>query len=173
VLQESKWVFLSFTAVIRQSSSMSFVDGCVGTWPKEKRSAPYTDSLSLSLSYSVFTCPRYIILSLHLRSSAHGISFEIPLDDSSSSSSRRGLSRSASTEGLCFKVHHAARGMRRNLSFQPVNGNADSKIHEEDDEKSSRRRLGNYTGYTFLLIYLYNYFALYVAFIHPDVVSPL
>ncbi|XP_039550636.1 calmodulin-regulated spectrin-associated protein 2 isoform X2 [Pimephales promelas] len=105
-------------SVIRQSSSMSFVDGCVGTWPKEKRS------------------------------SAHGISFEIPLDDSSSSSSRRGLSRSASTEGLCFKVHHAARGMRRNLSFQPVNGNANSKIHEEDDEKSSRRRLGNYTGYS-------------------------
>ncbi|KAK9980085.1 hypothetical protein ABG768_013482 [Culter alburnus] len=110
------------SAVIRQSSSLSYVDGCVGTWPKEKRS------------------------------SAHGISFEIPLDDSTSSSSRRGLSRSASTEGLCFKVHHATRGMRRNLSFQPVNGNAHSKIHEEDDEKSnrqiSRHRLGNYTGYS-------------------------
>uniref|UniRef100_A0A8C2GZS2 Calmodulin regulated spectrin-associated protein family, member 2b n=1 Tax=Cyprinus carpio TaxID=7962 RepID=A0A8C2GZS2_CYPCA len=32
-----KWVFLSLTAVIRRSSSMSYVDGCVGTWPKEKR----------------------------------------------------------------------------------------------------------------------------------------
>lgn len=88
---------------------------------------------------------------LHLRSSAHGISFEIPLDDSSSSG--RGLSRSASTEGLGFKVHHAARGMRRNLSFQPVNGNAHSKIHEEDDKESnrqiSRHRLGTYTGYAF------------------------
>uniref|UniRef100_A0A8C1ZQB1 Calmodulin regulated spectrin-associated protein family, member 2b n=1 Tax=Cyprinus carpio TaxID=7962 RepID=A0A8C1ZQB1_CYPCA len=104
-------------SVIRQSSSLSYVDGCVGTWPKEKRS------------------------------SAHGISFEIPLDDSMSSSSGRGLSRSASTEGLGFKVHHAARGMRKNLSFQPVNGNAHSKIREEDDEESnrhiSRHRLGN------------------------------
>ncbi|XP_073785966.1 calmodulin-regulated spectrin-associated protein 2 isoform X1 [Danio rerio] len=110
------------SAVIRRSSSMSYVDGCVGTWPKEKRS------------------------------SAHGISFEIPLDDRTSSSSGRGLSRSVSTEGLGFKVHHAARGMRRNLSFQPVNGNAHSKIHEEDGEDSnrpiSRHRLGTYTGYT-------------------------
>uniref|UniRef100_A0A671LV98 Calmodulin-regulated spectrin-associated protein 2-like n=1 Tax=Sinocyclocheilus anshuiensis TaxID=1608454 RepID=A0A671LV98_9TELE len=99
-------------------SSSSYVDGCVATWPKEKRS------------------------------SAHGISFEIPLDNSMSSSSGRGLSRSASTEGLGYKVHHAARGMRRNLSFQPVNGNAHSKIREEDDEESnrqiSRHRLGNY-----------------------------
>ncbi|XP_067308749.1 calmodulin-regulated spectrin-associated protein 2 isoform X2 [Pseudorasbora parva] len=110
------------SAVIRQSSPMSYVEGCVGTWPKEKRS------------------------------SAHGISFEIPLDDCTSPSSRRGLSRSASTEGLCFKVHHAARGMRRNLSFQPVNGDANSKIHEEDDEKYNRQisrpRLDTYTGYT-------------------------
>ncbi|XP_026146761.1 calmodulin-regulated spectrin-associated protein 2-like isoform X2 [Carassius auratus] len=109
-------------SVIRRSSSLSYVDGCVGTWPKEKRS------------------------------SAHGISFEIPLDDSMSSSSGRGLGRSASTEGLGFKVHHAAQGMRRNLSFQPVNGNAHSKIHEEDGEESkrhiSRHRLGNYTGYS-------------------------
>ncbi|XP_016096909.1 calmodulin-regulated spectrin-associated protein 2 [Sinocyclocheilus grahami] len=109
-------------SVNRRSSSLSYVDGCVGTWPKEKRS------------------------------SAHGISFEIPFDDSMSSSSGRGLSRSASTEGLGFKVHHAARGMRRNLSFQPVNGNAHSKIPEEDDEESnrhiSRHRLGNYTEYS-------------------------
>uniref|UniRef100_A0A8C1ZQD2 Calmodulin regulated spectrin-associated protein family, member 2b n=1 Tax=Cyprinus carpio TaxID=7962 RepID=A0A8C1ZQD2_CYPCA len=108
----------------RPSSSLSYVDGCVGTWPKEKRFV----------------------------SSAHGISFEIPLDDSMSSSSGRGLSRSASTEGLGFKVHHAARGMRKNLSFQPVNGNAHSKIREEDDEESnrhiSRHRLGSYTGYS-------------------------
>ncbi|XP_073705326.1 calmodulin-regulated spectrin-associated protein 2 isoform X2 [Garra rufa] len=110
------------SSVIRRSSSLSYVDGCVGTWPKEKRS------------------------------SAHGISFEIPLDDSMSSSSGRGLSRSASTEGLGFRVHHAARGMRRNLSFQPVNGNAHGKIREEDDEESnkqiSRHRLGNCAGYS-------------------------
>lgn len=108
------------SAVIRQSPSMSYVDGCVGTWPKEKRS------------------------------SAHGISFEIPLDDSASPSSGRGLSRSASTEGLGFKVNHAARGMRRNLSFQPVNGNAQGNIREEDDEASRHlaKRLGNHTGYS-------------------------
>ncbi|XP_051552853.1 calmodulin-regulated spectrin-associated protein 2-like isoform X2 [Myxocyprinus asiaticus] len=103
---------------IRQSSSMSYVDGCVGTWPKEKRS------------------------------SAHGISFEIPLDDNTSPSSGCRLSRSASTEGLGFKVHHTARGMRRNLSFQPVNGNTHSRIHEEGDEESNRHRQGNYTGYS-------------------------
>lgn len=106
------------SAVIRRS----YVDGCVGTWPKEKRS------------------------------SAHGISFEIPLDDSMSSSSGRGLSRSASTERLGFKVHHAAPGIRRNLSFQPVNGNAHSKIREEDAEESNRQiskhSLGNYAGYS-------------------------
>ncbi|XP_057190985.1 calmodulin-regulated spectrin-associated protein 2 isoform X2 [Triplophysa rosa] len=110
------------SAVIRRPSSMSYVDGCVGTWPKEKRS------------------------------SAHGISFEIPLDDNASPSSGRGLSRSASTEGLSFKVHHAARGLRRNLSFQPVNGNAHGNIREEDDEEASRhpakQRLGNHTGYS-------------------------
>uniref|UniRef100_A0A672RTN8 Calmodulin regulated spectrin associated protein family member 2 n=1 Tax=Sinocyclocheilus grahami TaxID=75366 RepID=A0A672RTN8_SINGR len=102
-------IFLKQMSVIRRSSSLSYVDGCVGTWPKEKRS------------------------------SAHGISFEIPFDDSMSSTSGRGLSRSASTEGLGYKVHHAARGMRRNLSFQPVNGNAHSKIREEDDEESNRQ----------------------------------
>ncbi|XP_051557581.1 calmodulin-regulated spectrin-associated protein 2-like isoform X2 [Myxocyprinus asiaticus] len=109
-------------SVIRRPSSMSYVDGCVGTWPKEKRS------------------------------SAHGISFEIPLDDNLSTSSGRGLSRSASTEGLGFKVHHAARAVRRNLSFQPINGNTQSRIHEEDDEKfnrqPSRHLQGNYTGYS-------------------------
>ncbi|XP_051989572.1 calmodulin-regulated spectrin-associated protein 2-like isoform X2 [Xyrauchen texanus] len=109
-------------SVIRRPSSMSYVDGCMGTWPKEKRS------------------------------SAHGISFEIPLDDNLSPASGRGMSRSASTEGLGFKVHHAARGVRRNLSFQPINGNTHSRLHEEDDEKFNRQpgrhRQGNYTGYS-------------------------
>ncbi|XP_051985116.1 calmodulin-regulated spectrin-associated protein 2-like isoform X2 [Xyrauchen texanus] len=106
------------SAHIRQSSSMSDVDGCVGTWPKEKRS------------------------------SAHGISYEIPLDDNTRPSSGCRLSRSASTEGLGFKVHHTARAMRRNLTFQPVNGNNHSRIHKEDDEESNRHCQGNYSGYS-------------------------
>nr|XP_055059409.1 calmodulin-regulated spectrin-associated protein 2 isoform X4 [Misgurnus anguillicaudatus] len=104
-------------AVIRRSSSMSYVDGSAGTWPKEKRS------------------------------SAHGISFEIPFDDNASPSSGHRLGRSVSPEGLGFKVQHAGRGLRRNLSFQPVNGNANSKLREEDDEESGRH-FTKHTGYT-------------------------
>ncbi|XP_024135031.1 calmodulin-regulated spectrin-associated protein 2a isoform X3 [Oryzias melastigma] len=81
---------------IKRSTSMSFVDGNLGTWPKEKRSGPY------------------------------GVSFDIPFDreDSASASlSSRGMVRSISTDdGSGFKVHHMPRGMKRNLSFQPVNG---------------------------------------------------
>ncbi|XP_058494942.1 calmodulin-regulated spectrin-associated protein 2a isoform X3 [Solea solea] len=82
---------------IKRSSSMSFVDGNLGTWPKEKRSGPY------------------------------GVSFDIPFDKDDSAtvplSSTRGMVRSVSTDdGSGFKVHHMPRGMKRNLSFQPVNG---------------------------------------------------
>ncbi|XP_068563602.1 calmodulin-regulated spectrin-associated protein 2a isoform X1 [Cebidichthys violaceus] len=82
---------------IKRSTSMSFVDGNLGTWPKEKRSGPY------------------------------GVSFDIPFDkeDSGSAglSSTRGMVRSISTDdGSGFKVHHLPHGMKRNLSFQPVNG---------------------------------------------------
>ncbi|XP_038571556.1 calmodulin-regulated spectrin-associated protein 2a isoform X2 [Micropterus salmoides] len=82
---------------IKRSTSMSFVDGNLGTWPKEKRSGPY------------------------------GVSFDIPFDkeDSASTplSATRGMVRSVSTDdGSGFKVHHLSRGMKRNLSFQPVNG---------------------------------------------------
>nr|XP_020452296.1 calmodulin-regulated spectrin-associated protein 2 isoform X2 [Monopterus albus] len=80
---------------IKRSTSMSFVDGNLGTWPKEKRSGPY------------------------------GVSFDIPFDkeDSAPPSSTRGMVRSVSTDdGSGFKVHHMPRGMKRNLSFQPVNG---------------------------------------------------
>ncbi|XP_059196774.1 calmodulin-regulated spectrin-associated protein 2a isoform X2 [Centropristis striata] len=82
---------------IKRSTSMSFVDGNLGTWPKEKRSGPY------------------------------GVSFDIPFDKedstSASFSSMRGMVRSISTDdGSGFKVHHLPRGMKRNLSFQPVNG---------------------------------------------------
>uniref|UniRef100_A0A3B4ZMU6 Calmodulin regulated spectrin associated protein family member 2 n=1 Tax=Stegastes partitus TaxID=144197 RepID=A0A3B4ZMU6_9TELE len=84
-------------AKIKRSTSMSFVDGNLGTWPKEKRSGPY------------------------------GVSFDIPFDKDDSApasySSTRGMVRSISTDdGSGFKVHHMPRGMKRNLSFQPVNG---------------------------------------------------
>ncbi|XP_062378009.1 calmodulin-regulated spectrin-associated protein 2 isoform X2 [Sardina pilchardus] len=103
-------------ALIKRSSSMSYVDGCVGTWPKEKRS------------------------------SAHGISFEIPFDDAvvptQPGSTGRGMTRSASTEGLGYRVHQANRNIRRNLSFQPVNGQ-DGYIQEESDDAAlSFRRAG-------------------------------
>ncbi|XP_069377963.1 calmodulin-regulated spectrin-associated protein 2a isoform X8 [Paralichthys olivaceus] len=82
---------------MKRSTSMSFVDGNLGTWPKEKRSGPY------------------------------GVSFDIPFDKEDSAptpfSSTRGMVRSVSTDdGSGFKVHHLPRGMKRNLSFQPVNG---------------------------------------------------
>ncbi|XP_067452811.1 calmodulin-regulated spectrin-associated protein 2a isoform X1 [Thunnus thynnus] len=85
------------TGDIKRSTSMSFVDGNLGTWPKEKRSGPY------------------------------GVSFDIPFDKEDSApgpfSSTRGMVRSVSTDdGSGFKVHHLPRGMKRNLSFQPVNG---------------------------------------------------
>ncbi|XP_077439865.1 calmodulin-regulated spectrin-associated protein 2a isoform X4 [Vanacampus margaritifer] len=82
---------------IKKSTSMSFVESNLGTWPKEKRPGPY------------------------------GVSFDIPLDKEEAASSpysaTRGMVRSVSTDdGSGFKVHHLPRGMKRNLSFQPVNG---------------------------------------------------
>ncbi|XP_062311859.1 calmodulin-regulated spectrin-associated protein 2-like, partial [Osmerus eperlanus] len=106
------------SGIIRRSASMSYVDGSVGTWPKERRS------------------------------SSRGISFEIPLDGDPSADpcvtpSPRGMRRSASSEGLGgFKVHHASRGaMRRHVSLPPVtvNGQAAGRhIPEEEEDSSSR-----------------------------------
>lgn len=44
------------------------------------------------------------------------------------------LSRSVSSEGLGFKVSNSVRGMRRNLSFQPVNGSTPTPLQEEEDD---------------------------------------
>ncbi|XP_062868922.1 calmodulin-regulated spectrin-associated protein 2a isoform X2 [Trichomycterus rosablanca] len=80
---------------IRRSSSMSFVDSFLGTWPKERRSA------------------------------AEGVSFDIPFDEEDSPTSTppsRGMTRSVSTEGFGPKVSHGAKGMKQNLSFQPIIG---------------------------------------------------
>ncbi|XP_020335747.2 calmodulin-regulated spectrin-associated protein 2 [Oncorhynchus kisutch] len=65
----------------------------VGTWPKEKRSGPY------------------------------GVSFDIPFDKEDTQTSTppgHAMTRSTSTEG--FKIHQMPRGMKRILSFQPING---------------------------------------------------
>ncbi|KAG7273508.1 hypothetical protein CRUP_015884, partial [Coryphaenoides rupestris] len=105
---------------MKRSTSMSYVDGCVGTWPKENRS--------------------------------RGISFEIPLDGDLSersgegpASHRGGMTRSASSDGLGFKVHYATRGggsvggggMKRHQSLMPVsvNGQSDSHRHIAEEEE--------------------------------------
>lgn len=64
---------------------------------------------------------------LTCRSGPYGVSFDIPFDKEDSTtvalSSTRGMVRSISTDdGSGFKVQHLPRGMKRNLSFQPVNG---------------------------------------------------
>ncbi|XP_034051945.1 calmodulin-regulated spectrin-associated protein 2 isoform X2 [Gymnodraco acuticeps] len=99
--------------IMKRSTSMSYVDGCVGTWPKEHRS------------------------------SSRGISFEIPLDGEPTLPSG-GMTRSASSDGLGFKVHYASRGsMKRHLSLMPVDVNGQSRhIPEEDDEFTSQKSLG-------------------------------
>ncbi|KAM7379243.1 hypothetical protein PAMP_004808 [Pampus punctatissimus] len=109
----------SESGIMKRAASMSYVDGCVGTWPKEKRSSP------------------------------RGISFEIPLDGdptvpSSEAPPLRSMTRSASSDGLGFKVHYASRGgMKRNLSLMPVNINGQSRhIPEEDEDFTSKKPLG-------------------------------
>ncbi|XP_024129725.1 calmodulin-regulated spectrin-associated protein 2 isoform X3 [Oryzias melastigma] len=100
---------LSPEGEMRRSSSMSFVDGCAGTWPKGKPS------------------------------SSRGISFEIPLDGDPAllpceAPSLRGMSRSASSDGLGFKIHYAARGgMKRQPSATPVSVNGQHIPEEEED----------------------------------------
>ncbi|XP_019901090.2 calmodulin-regulated spectrin-associated protein 2 isoform X1 [Esox lucius] len=99
------------SGVIKRSASMSYVDGCVGTWPQERRSRGISFEIPLDGDPHVTPC---------------------------AGPSLRAMTRSASTEGLgAFKVHHASQGaMRRHLSFQPVNVNGQSSdgghIPEED-----------------------------------------
>ncbi|XP_066547719.1 calmodulin-regulated spectrin-associated protein 2a isoform X3 [Amia ocellicauda] len=97
---------MATSGVMKRSTSMSYMDGCVGTWPKEKRS------------------------------SAHGVSFDIPFDKENSmqmpSTRSKGMTRSISTEGLGFKVNHLPRNIKRNLSFQPVNGQNEKEGIEEE-----------------------------------------
>ncbi|XP_028666895.1 calmodulin-regulated spectrin-associated protein 2a isoform X3 [Erpetoichthys calabaricus] len=117
----------AISGVMRRSTSMSYVDGCIGTWPKEKRS------------------------------SVHGVSFDIPFDKENTVQSTaapiRGMTRSISNEGLGFKVNPFPRNIKRNLLFQPVNGQNETEGIEEEiyltetsgrcAEKNSQVRLAN------------------------------
>ncbi|XP_038268724.1 calmodulin-regulated spectrin-associated protein 2 isoform X5 [Dermochelys coriacea] len=93
--------------VIRRSSSMSYVDGYVGTWPKEKRS------------------------------SMHGVSFDISFDNENSiqiSTPNRGITRSVSNEGLMLNINRMPKHIRKNLSFKPVNGEEETQDIEEEKD---------------------------------------
>ncbi|XP_074858377.1 calmodulin-regulated spectrin-associated protein 2 isoform X2 [Carettochelys insculpta] len=92
--------------VIRRSTSMSYVDGYVGTWPKEKRS------------------------------STHGVSFDISFDNENSiqiPTPNRGITRSVSNEGLMLNTNRMSKHIRKNLSFKPVNGEEETQDIEEED----------------------------------------
>ncbi|XP_051943137.1 calmodulin-regulated spectrin-associated protein 2 isoform X2 [Hippocampus zosterae] len=111
---------VSEEGVMKRSTSMSFVDGCVGTWPQERRS------------------------------STRGISFEIPLDGDATAPSGEapslpGMTRSASSDGLGFRLHFAPRGgMKRHVSLMPVNANGQSRenIAEDEEDFTPRKPLG-------------------------------
>ncbi|XP_012582321.1 PREDICTED: calmodulin-regulated spectrin-associated protein 2 isoform X1 [Condylura cristata] len=90
---------------IRRSSSMSYVDGFIGTWPKEKRS------------------------------SVHGVSFDISFDKENSvprSTPNQGITRSVSNEGLALNNNRVSKHIRKNLSFKPVNGEEETESIEEE-----------------------------------------
>nr|XP_013816442.1 PREDICTED: calmodulin-regulated spectrin-associated protein 2 [Apteryx mantelli mantelli] len=98
--------------VIRRSSSMSYVDGYVGTWPKEKRS------------------------------SLHGVSFDISFDKEKSipvSTPNRGITRSVSNEGLTLNINRMPKHIRKNLSFKPVNGEEENQDIEEEKDMISHK----------------------------------
>ncbi|XP_074762845.1 calmodulin-regulated spectrin-associated protein 2 isoform X1 [Athene noctua] len=99
--------YSSVPGVIRRSTSMSYVDGYVGTWPKEKRS------------------------------SLHGVSFDISFDKEKSipvSTPNRGITRSVSNEGLTLNINRMPKHIRKNLSFKPVNGEEENQDIEEEKD---------------------------------------
>ncbi|TRZ02840.1 hypothetical protein DNTS_026715 [Danionella cerebrum] len=103
---------------IKRSTSMSFVESFMGTWPKEKKSA------------------------------AQGVSFEIPFgkENTGQMPSGQGMTRSASTEGFSFKMSHGgSRGIKRNLSFQPVNAK-NMGIEEEGTDILSENQNSHVNG---------------------------
>ncbi|NWX14830.1 CAMP2 protein, partial [Aegotheles bennettii] len=99
--------YSSVPGVIRRSSSMSYVDGYVGTWPKEKRS------------------------------SLHGVSFDISFDKEKNipvTTPNRGITRSVSNEGLTQNINRMPKHIRKNLSFKPVNGEEENEDIEEEKD---------------------------------------
>lgn len=102
---------------IRRSSSMSYVDGFIGTWPKEKRS------------------------------SVHGVSFDISFDKENTvqrATPNRGITRSISNEGLSVNNNRASKNIRKNLSFKPVNGEEEAESIEEELNIDSASDLQSY-----------------------------
>ncbi|XP_067997032.1 calmodulin-regulated spectrin-associated protein 2 isoform X4 [Melanerpes formicivorus] len=99
--------YSSVPGVIKRSSSMSYVDGYVGTWPKEKRS------------------------------SVHGVSFDISFDKEKSipvSTPNRGITRSVSNEGLTLNMNRMPKHIRKNLSFKSVNREEENQDIEEEKD---------------------------------------
>ncbi|NXL44040.1 CAMP2 protein, partial [Podilymbus podiceps] len=99
--------YSSVPGIIRRSTSMSYVDGYVGTWPKEKRS------------------------------SLHGVSFDISFDKEKSipvSPPNRGITRSVSNEGLTLNINRMPKHIRKNLSFKPVSGEEENQDIEEEKD---------------------------------------
>uniref|UniRef100_A0A5F8HIU6 Calmodulin regulated spectrin associated protein family member 2 n=1 Tax=Monodelphis domestica TaxID=13616 RepID=A0A5F8HIU6_MONDO len=95
---------------IKRSTSMSYVDGFIGTWPKEKRS------------------------------SVHGVSFDISFDKENSirkPAPNRGITRSFSNEGLTLNNNRIPKHIRKNLSFKPVNGEEETESIEEENNINS------------------------------------
>ncbi|NXP76860.1 CAMP2 protein, partial [Ramphastos sulfuratus] len=109
--------YSSVQGVIRRSTSMSYVDGYVGTWPKEKRS------------------------------SVHGVSFDISFDKEKSipvSTTNRGMTRSVSNEGLTLNMNRVPKHIRKNLSFKSVNREEENQdIEEEKDTIGPKDIRGN------------------------------
>ncbi|NXU59424.1 CAMP2 protein, partial [Turnix velox] len=104
--------YSSVPGVIRRSTSMSYVDGQVGTWPKEKRS------------------------------SLHGVSFDISFDKEKNipvPPPSRGITRSVSNEGLSVNINRLPKHIRKNLSFKPVNGEEENEDIEEEKEAVAHR----------------------------------
>lgn len=86
---------------------MSYVDGFIGTWPKEKRT------------------------------SVHGVSFDISFDkedNAQSSTPNRGIIRSVSNEGLTLNNSRASKHIRKNLSFKPMNGEEEEEEEGIEEE---------------------------------------
>lgn len=97
---------------------------------------------------NIWSRPLLMLFSSSYRSSSsRGISFEIPLDGDPTLSPceappLRGMTRSASSDGLGFKVHFASRGgIKRHVSLMPVNVNG-RHIPEEEEDFTPHKPLG-------------------------------